>query len=124
MRRLTSRTPSARLSRRAVFHVDGRSFGAVITSDKDGCTAEATDWPALWSFAPTLAAALADLARLVSSRLATDALPTWHPNPLDRRPDLRARFSRVVARALARAVDLTPARPIQARGVDGDAAEA
>jgi hypothetical protein len=124
LRRLTSRTGPARLSRRAVFHVDGRSFGAVITSDKDGYTAEATDLPALWSFAPTLDAALADLARLVSARLGTDALPTWHTNPLDRRPDLRARFSRVVARALARAVDLTPTRPIQARGVDGDAAEA
>lgn len=124
MRRLTSRTSPARLSRRAVFHVDGRSFGAVVVSDKDGYTAEATDWPALWSFAPTLDAALADLARLVSSRLATDALPIWHPNPLDRRPDLRARFSRVVARALARAVDLTPPRPTRARGMDADVAEA
>jgi len=71
LRRLTSRTSPARLSRRAVFHVDGRSFGAVVVSDKDGYTAEAT-----------------------------------------------------VARALARAVDLTPPRPTRARGMDADVAEA
>ena len=125
MRRPIRRAGLTHLARRAVFHVDGRALGAVITADRDGYTAESTDWPELWSFAPTLDAALADLSRLVSARLGTDGPPpTGHPDPLDRRPDLRARFSRVVARVLARPIDTTAIRPGQARGADEDAAEA
>jgi hypothetical protein len=87
---------------RVVFILDDRPYGATVLQDRDGFTVESVDFPICWAFAPTLDAALADLARQVAPRLAAQPLPELPSQSLDRRPDLRARFSRVVARALAR----------------------
>ncbi len=72
-------------------------------------TVESTDLPACWAFAPTLDGALESLAQQVAPALATHPLPPLPPHSLDRRPDLRARFARVVARALGRPIDSTRA---------------
>jgi predicted RNase H-like HicB family nuclease len=85
---------------RATFSVDGRRLGARVAADGDGYTVESTDFPACWAFAPTLEGALESLAEQVAPALAAHPLPPLPPRSLDRRPDLRARFARVVARAL------------------------
>ena len=90
---------------RATFSVGGRRFGARVAADRDGYTVESTDLPDCWAFAPTLDGALARLAEQVGPALATRPLPPLPPHSLDRRPDLRARFARIVARALAQASD-------------------
>jgi hypothetical protein len=95
MRPVPVRAPS-----RATFSVEGRRLGARVTADVDGYTVESTDLPACWAFAPTLDEALESLARQVAPALAARPLPALPPHSLDRRPDLRARFARVVARAL------------------------
>jgi predicted RNase H-like HicB family nuclease len=100
MRQDPVRAPS-----RATFWVDGRRLGARVAADRDGYTVESTDFPACWAFAPTLEAALENLAELVAPALAAHPLPPLPPHSLDRRPDLRARFARVVARALGQPVD-------------------
>jgi hypothetical protein len=87
---------------RVVFILGGTPYGATANRDRDGFTLESVDFPTCWAFAPTLDAALADLARQVAPRLAAQPLPVLPPQSLDRRPDLRARFSQIVARALAR----------------------
>lgn len=87
---------------RATFTVDGRRLGARVMADVDGYTVESTDLPGCWAFASTLDGALAELAEQVASALAAQPLPPLPRHSLDRRPDLRARFARVVARALER----------------------
>jgi hypothetical protein len=104
MRPVPVRAPS-----RATFSVGGRRLGARVAADVDGYTVESTDLPACWAFAPTLDGALESLAQQVAPALATHPLPPLPPHSLDRRPDLRARFARVVARALGRPIDSTRA---------------
>jgi hypothetical protein len=94
-----------RASGRATFSVGGRRLGARVTADADGYTVESTDFPACWAFAPTLDGALESLAEQVAPVLATRPLQALPPHSLDRRPDLRARFARIVARALGRPLD-------------------
>lgn len=94
-----------RTSGRATFSVGGRRLGARVTADADGYTVESTDLPACWAFAPTLDGALASLAEQVAPALAAHPLPPLPLHSLDRRPDLRARFARIVARALGRPLD-------------------
>ena len=94
-----------RASGRATFSVGGRRLGARVTADADGYTVESTDFAACWAFAPTLHGALESLAEQVAPVLATHPLPPLPPQSLDRRPDLRARFARIVARALGRPLD-------------------
>ena len=98
MRPVPVRAPS-----RATFSVGSRRLGARVTADVDGYTVESTDLPACWAFAPTLDGALESLAEQVAPALA--ALPPLPPHSLDRRPDLRARFARIVARALGQSID-------------------
>lgn len=100
MRPAPIRAPS-----RATFSVGGRRFGARVEADVDGYTVESTDLPDRWAFASTLEGALESLAQQVAAALATHPLPSLPPHSLDRRPDLRARFARVVARALGRPLD-------------------
>ena len=90
---------------RATFSVGGRRLGARVAADADGYTVESTDFPACWAFAPTLDGALESLAEQVAPALAARPLPPLPPHSLDRRPDLRARFARVVARALGHPTD-------------------
>jgi len=90
--------------RRATFAVAGRRLGARVLADVDGYTVESTDFPACWAFASTLDSALEDLAEQVAPALAAHPIPPLPAHSLDRRPDLRARFARVVARALAQRV--------------------
>jgi hypothetical protein len=85
---------------RTTFTAGGRQLGARVAADVDGYTVESTDLPAYWAFAPTLEGALESLAQQVAPALANHPLPRLPPHSLDRRPDLRARFARVVARAL------------------------
>ena len=85
---------------RDTFIVGGLRLGARVVADLDGYTVESIDLPACWAFAPTLDGALEDLAKQVAPALAAHPLPPLSPHALDRRPDLRARFARVVARAL------------------------
>jgi hypothetical protein len=85
--------------------VGGRRLGARVAADADGYTVESTDLPDCWAFAPTLDGALAILAQQVAPALAAHPLPLLPPHSLDRRPDLRARFARIVARALGQSTD-------------------
>ena len=100
MRRAPVHAPS-----RATFSVGGRRLGARVAADVDGYTVESTDLPDCWAFAPTLDDALDSLAQQVAPVLAAHPLPALPPHSLDRRPDLRARFARVVARVLGRPID-------------------
>jgi predicted RNase H-like HicB family nuclease len=100
MRRAPVHAPS-----RATFTVGGRRLGARVAADVDGYTVESTDFPACWAFASTLNEALESLAEQVAPALAARPLPPLPPRSLDRRPDLRARFARVVARVLGPPID-------------------
>jgi len=106
--RRSPKLPCASIPCRAVVTLDGRPHAVVVTPDRDGYTAESAAFPDVWALAPTPAAALADLAPLLAQHLASGAQPPTPTNPLDRRPDLRARFSRVVARAFTRPIDFAP----------------
>ena len=100
MRPVPVRAPS-----RATFSAGGRRLGARVVADADGYTVESTDFPECWAFAPTLHGALESLAQQVAVVLAAHPLPPLPPHSLDRRPDLRARFARVVARVLGRQIE-------------------
>jgi hypothetical protein len=103
--------PCPIIHRRTVVTIDGRSHAVVVTKDRDGFLAESATFPDVWTRDTTPAAAVAALTPLLAQRLASGAQPPRPTNPLDRRPDLRARFSQVVARALARPVDMLSAWP-------------
>jgi hypothetical protein len=98
--------PRPRLATRSrtTLTLNGRHWGVVVTTDKDGYTVEASGLPDLWAHAPTREAALAELSRQLEAQAASGSFPSWTPSSLDRRPDLRARFSLIVARALAQPV--------------------
>jgi predicted RNase H-like HicB family nuclease len=86
---------------RATFSIDGRHYGAFVTADPDGYLVESVDFLECWAIGSTLEEATGILAAQVALRLTAEPLPEPPPHSLDRRPDLRARFSAIVAKALA-----------------------
>ena len=87
---------------RATFSIDGRHYGAFVTADPDGgFLVESVDFLECWAIGSTLEEATGALAAQVALLLIARPLPEPPPHSLDRRPDLRARFSAIVAKALA-----------------------
>ena len=86
---------------RATFSIDGRHYGAFVTADPDGFLVESVDFLECWAIGSTLEEATGVLAAQVAPLLVAQPLPEPPPHSLDRRPDLRARFSAIVAKALA-----------------------
>ena len=86
---------------RATFSIDGRYYGAFVTADPDGFLVESVDFLECWAIGSTLDEATGALAAQVALLLIAQPLPEPPPHSLDRRPDLRARFSAIVAKALA-----------------------
>ena len=86
---------------RATFSIDGRYYGAFVTADRDGFLVESVDFLECWAIGSTLEEATGALAAQVALLLIARPLPEPPPHSLDRRPDLRARFSAIVAKALA-----------------------
>jgi len=89
---------------RATFSIDGRHYGAFVTADPDGgFLVESVDFLECWAIGSTLEEATGVLAAQVALLILLIAQPLPEPplHSLDRRPDLRARFSAIVAKALA-----------------------
>ena len=86
---------------RATFSIDGRHYGAFVTADPDGFLVESVDFLECWAIGSTLEEATGVLAAQVALLLIAQPLPEPPLHSLDRRPDLRARFSAIVAKALA-----------------------
>jgi predicted RNase H-like HicB family nuclease len=86
---------------RATFSIDGRYYGAFVTADPDGFLVESVDFLECWAIGSTLEEATGALAAQVALLLIAQPLAEPPPHSLDRRPDLRARFSAIVAKALA-----------------------
>ena len=107
--------PHAYHEGRTTFTVDGQHYGAaLVTYDPNGYLVESVDYPKCWAIAATIEQAAADLAAQVAPKLPPAAFRVPTPG-LDRRPDLRARFSQIVARALARPIDALPGLGVKGR---------
>jgi hypothetical protein len=113
MRKRIPRLPCPIIHRRTVVTINGRPHAVVVAKDRDGFLAESAAFPDVWTHDRNPAAAVAALTPLLAQRLASGARPPQPMNPLDRRPDLRARFSQVVAQAMTRPLDFQPIfRPV------------